>query len=117
MKSKLMHILLVSLQYLNVIYSSIAPSRNLNSGTSSSNTENEDNGMSFIHKIFYMMANMGGLYTFLIFVGGSLFRWIFDTIYIHNVLSRNNKYNREIISKFIFLTYKDVFEEYERKMK
>ena len=65
----------------------------------------ETKKMSIIYKVFYAMANMGGLYTMLMFIFGIFVRPIISKIFNHEVMNEAHIANTKALGMCYFHLY------------
>ena len=76
----------------------------MNTGSVVTNTtvtkgDKETEKMSIIYQIFYMMANMGGLYTMLMFLIGLAYRPVVNKLFSHDVINEAHLSNKKALSE------------------
>ena len=67
--------------------------------TTVTEAKEETRRMSIVYKIFYMMANMGGLYTILMFIIGILMRPVINKMFNYDLVNDIHETNRKGLSK------------------
>ena len=72
--------------------------RNLNT-TTTSGTVKEETKVPVIYEVFYVYANLGGLYVFCLFVVGFFLRPIVDKMFMHETVNAVHRLNKQEIAK------------------
>ena len=73
--------------------------RNLNSSTVNMTNEiQETSKMSLTYQLLYILSNLGGLYTFLIFAIGTFLRPIVNKIFTFELLNHNHLVYKQVLS-------------------
>lgn len=88
--------------YLGVVRRSLGTVTNANGSittTTVTEAKEETRKMSIVYKIFYMMANMGGLYTILMFTIGVFLRPVINKMFNYDLVNDTHETNRKGLSK------------------